>query len=205
MSHQVQQVTTRLDVRLDGKSTVVIAIAEARAHNKEVRVVDEHQRITPRGIIQIVFPELVANPGHRDEIQFEHVYLVAVVTLWIVPFIAPTGIHHTTQKLGTILQIVQQRDLRRCVDTLTERVGQKGGNESWERQTRLQTVFQEVGVGIALESLDGLIGSAQFDGEQFGTTEDVTVLIGQRGGKSQVTRGIGTFWLKRNRRRFVGA
>ena len=52
-------------------------------------IVEEQQGIASGGFVQIVFLELIADPGHRDEVQVEQIELIAVVMARVVPLISP--------------------------------------------------------------------------------------------------------------------
>ena len=86
---EVQQVTSRLDVRLQGDAPVVVRIAEAHLHDKQVLVVIAQDGVRVRGIVEILLLEGLADPGHEHIVQVYQVEAVAVVTELRAPVVTP--------------------------------------------------------------------------------------------------------------------
>ena len=107
-------------------------------------------------------------------------------------------------ELGAILRIEGHRHLTRSDDPATNVIIEEGHDESWERQPALDTVFDEVLILVALQPLDGLIGSTQLHAERLRPSEEIAVLIGQRGCSAQVAGSVRPFRLETDGRGFVG-
>ena len=90
-------------------------------------------------------------------------------------------------ELRTVLRVEEQRHLTGGDDAPTIAGTQEGEDETRERQTALQTVFEKVLIAVALQSADGLICTTQLHTQHLRPTEQVTVLIRQRNGCTQVT------------------
>ena len=196
MRKQVQQVARRFHISLDSPAVVVVRVAKARSHNKEVLVVVAQNGVARCGIVQILTLEGRTDPRHVDIVQIQQVHLVAVVVSLVVPLIPPPHREHTAMELRTVLQVVVSSQLRGGIDTTTETTGEERCDESWEGQTRTNTIFYKVAVAIFFQSPDGLIGSTQVDREGLRTTKEVTVLEGDGDGSAKVTRGVCAFWLE---------
>ena len=107
-------------------------------------------------------------------------------------------------KLRALLCVIEQRHLTGGDGPPTYLTTQEGHNETRETQATLYTILNEVLITITLQSANSLIGSTQLHTEGLGASEQITVLIGQRGSGSQVACRIGALWLKTERRGFVG-
>ena len=99
-------------------------------------------------------------------------------------------------ELGTVLQIVEQRNFAGGVQTLAKPTREEWHDGAGELKTCLQRILRKVLIGIALQSTDGLIGTTQLHAEHLAATEEVAVLIGERGGGTQVASGVGAFGLE---------
>ena len=107
-------------------------------------------------------------------------------------------------ELGAILRVEGHRHLTRGDDPATNVIVEEGHDESWERQPALDTVFDEVLILVALQPLDGLIGSTQLHAERLRPSEEIAVLIGQRGCSAQVAGSVRPFRLETDGRGLVG-
>ena len=105
---------------------------------------------------------------------------------------------------GTVLKVVHQRELGGRLCALDKGTGYEGRDESRELQFGLNTVFEEILVAIAFKSLDILVGTTQFETKQFASPEHVAVLIGERGSRTEVAGGVGTFRLETDGMWLVG-
>ena len=201
---RMEQVARRLQIGLHGDTPVVVAVAEAYLHDEQVFVVVAQDGVVARGVLQILLSEGVADPGHEHVVQVYQVQLVLVVVVLRIPPVVPPCRHHPPVELRTVLRVVEQRQLAGGYRPPAYLPAQEGHDESREAQPALQTVLDEVLVAVALQPSDGLIGSAQPDAQRLRSPEQVAVLIGQRGGGSQVARRVGALRLEADGRRLVG-
>ena len=86
---EVQQVTRRLHVRLQRIAAVVVRIAEAHLHDKEVLVVLAQDGVRVRRIVQILFLEGLTDPGHEHIVQVYQVDTITVMMVLVSPVISP--------------------------------------------------------------------------------------------------------------------
>ena len=201
---ETEQVARRLDIRLDGYRPVVVAVAKAGLHNKQVLVVIAQDGIVVAGIIEILLLESVADPGHKHIVQVDEVELVLVVVALRLPTVMPSCGEHLAVELGTVLCVVKQRHLTGGDGTATHIAAQEGHDEAREAEAALHAVLDEVLIAVSFQSLDGLVGTTELHAESLGAPEQVTVLIGERCGSPQVAGSIGALGLKTDCGRFVG-
>ena len=107
-------------------------------------------------------------------------------------------------ELRTVLHIVQQRQFAGGNRTATETATQERHDESWEREFGFGTILGKVLIAVTLQTFDGLVGTTQLQTECFRPTEQVTVLISERGSRTKVASGISTFGLETDGRWLVG-
>ena len=200
---EVEQVACRLYIRLDGRPSVVIGIAEADLHDEQVLVVVFQNGVRVRIVRQVLVAEGIADPGHEHIVQVDQVQSVAVQAVLPLPLIVPTGREHAAVELRTVLRVVHQRHLAAGDDAPAVAGTQEGADEPGERQAALQAVFEEVLVAVALQSPDGLVGTAQLHAQHLRPPEQVPVLVRQRDRRSQVARRVGAFRLETDGRGFV--
>ena len=120
-----------------------------------------------------------------------------------VPSVAPCCRQQATVKLRTVLCVIEQRHLTGGVHRLSHVLVHEGRYESRKLQLHLRAIFHEVLVRVALQPLDGLIGTTQLHTQQLAATKQVVVLIGYRRSSTQVARRVRTFRLETDGRGFV--
>ena len=161
MGIEVEQVARRLNVRLDGCTAVAIAIAEADLHDEQILVIVFQDGVRVRIVRQILIAEGLADPRHEHIVQVDEIQTIAVQTVLLFPLVVPAGREQTTVELRTVLRVEEQRHLTAGDDAPAVTGTQEREDEPRERQTTLQTVFEEVLIAIAFQSANRLIGATQ--------------------------------------------
>ena len=202
-SIEVQQVSSRLQMRSQGQFAIVVVIAQTHAHDEEVLVVITQNGVRACGIVEILALERFTHPGHEHIVQVYQVEGVVIMAVLGPPLIVPSGREHSAMELRTILRVVKQRHLTGGSNPAPDVATQEGEDESWERQSALHAVFEVVLILIALQTSDSLVGTTQLNAECFRTLKQIAVLISQRSSSSEVASRIRSLRLETDGRGFV--
>ena len=108
MGIEVQQIATCLDVRLQRRVAVVIGIAKAYLHDKQVFIVVSQDGIRVGGIVEIFFTEGLTDPRHKHIVQVYQVHPETAEGILRFPLVMPSCREHPSEKLWTVLRIVKQ-------------------------------------------------------------------------------------------------
>ena len=196
LGEAAQQVARRLDARTDDAVAGVVGEAEARLHDEEVLVVVAQDGVAVGDAVEVVVLEGGADPGHIDVAEVEDVELVLHPAVARRPPILEAGGEDTAMELGPVLEIPGHGELGRGRAAATALTREEGSHQAGHLETGLDAILLVVAALVALQSLDGLEGATELDAEEFATAEEVAVLIGQRGGCSEVASRIGALGLE---------
>ena len=133
-----------------------------------------------------MFLEGSRNPGHIDVVGFEQVEAVLYVLVFAVPTVTPCCSEHPALELWTVLQVVLQGNLGRGIVFRAPFAFHIREQEGGEAQGGFSSDFHVVVAVISFQACDGFVGSTNLEGEGFGTTEKVFVLIGCGEGSTHV-------------------
>ena len=121
------------------------------------------------------------------------------------PAVAPCRGEHAAMEFRTVLKVPAHGELAVGCLPLSETARKEGCHESREHHLSFYGILLIVLVLIALQSGDSLVGSTQLDAQLLATPEEVSVGIGERSCRTQVTCRIGSFRLEGDGRWLVGA
>ena len=80
-------------------------------------------------------------------------------------------------ELRSVLFVVHNRDICRCVDTSSEIASDERQDKTREGQIRPHTIFYEILILISLQSTYCLIRPSQFHAKSLTSLKEVTILV----------------------------
>ena len=185
-------------------TTVIIGHAKTYFHNEQILIIIAQNGIPVAHAVQIVVLKLRRQPGHIHIVKVQHIQLIADALVGTVPPVSPCRREHSAVKLGAVLHVIAQRQLRRSSRTPFEVLRQEWSQETREPKFGLHAILFIVLVLISFQPGDGLKGSTKLNGEGLRATKQVTVFVGQRRGSTQVARCVGTFGLEADGATLIG-
>ena len=172
----------------------------AHAQNQVVLITVEQQRILMDAV-----KETVVELGHIDETQVKERERVGHAAAALGPLVAPRSAGNHAGVFGA--RLIVKVDGKRCrgLNLALERLPQKWEHKLGEGQAQFGRVLAVVVVDQAAQvARDALVGHLGLGTEDFGTLEQIAVLIVHAHAKSQVTLAVGALERDRDRLRLVG-
>ena len=169
----------------------VVGEMVAPVHDEEVFVVVLQDGVAVLRVAEILLAEGVAYPRHEHVVEIQEVEAVLHQFVLVRPTVTKHARQHAAVELGAVLRVESEIDLGGRLRVAPEGGAKEGNFEVGEGETRLDAVLDEVLVGIATQTLDGLESTAELDVEQFRTSEEIAVLIGESQGSTEVAGRVG--------------
>ena len=117
----LQNVAGRLDVGDHGMATIIESQTETHLHDQQILIVVPQDSIPTTDVVQVIALERIRNPRHIDIVEINQVHAIGRISLRFVPSISECCGQNPAMKFRTILQVVTERQLRRCRTTPLKR------------------------------------------------------------------------------------